>query len=180
MILLTEGESLSRLFDLDWQLFADASLMIIAIFVLFLLMSYFLFNPVRKLLNDRKDRIKGELDDAHNNMEQARSLREDYENRLKEIDKEADKILSEARKKALESENQIIAKAKEEAAGILARARTEATLEKQKAADDVKREMVSIASIMAGKVVSASIDTVIQDSLIDETLKEMGESTWLS
>ena len=31
MILLT-GESMSRLFDLDWQLLADASLMIIAIF----------------------------------------------------------------------------------------------------------------------------------------------------
>ena len=36
MILLTEGETMSRLFDLDWQLLADSCLMIIAIFVLFL------------------------------------------------------------------------------------------------------------------------------------------------
>ena len=50
MILLTEGQSMSRLFDLDWQLLADASLMIIAIFVLFLLMSFLLFNPARKML----------------------------------------------------------------------------------------------------------------------------------
>ena len=35
MILLTEGETMSRLFDLDWQLLADSCLMIIAIFVLF-------------------------------------------------------------------------------------------------------------------------------------------------
>jgi F-type H+-transporting ATPase subunit b len=33
---------------------------------------------------------------------------------------------------------------------------------------------------MAGKVVSANIDTAVQDQLIDETLKEMGENTWLS
>ncbi len=33
---------------------------------------------------------------------------------------------------------------------------------------------------MAGKVVASSIDVKVQDSLIDETLKEMGESTWLS
>ncbi len=33
---------------------------------------------------------------------------------------------------------------------------------------------------MAGKVVAASIDTNIQDSLIEETLKEVGESTWQS
>jgi len=180
MILLTGGESMSRLFDLDWQLIADACLMIIAIFVLFLLMSYFFFNPVRKLLNDRKERVQGELDDAHDNMEQANALRENYEGRLKEIDKEAEIILNDARKKALENESQIVTQAKEEAVRILARARTEAELEKQKAVDEVKKEMISIASILAGKVVTASIDTAVQDSLIDETLKEMGDSTWLS
>ena len=71
-------------------------------------------------------------------------------------------------------------RAKEEAAAILDRARTEAELEKQKMSDDVKKEMVSIASLMAGKVVSASIDTTVQNQLIDETLKEMGDKTWLS
>jgi len=171
---------MSRLFDLDWQLIADACLMIIAIFVLFLLMSYFFFNPVRKLLNDRKERVQGELDDAHDNMEQANALRKNYEGRLKEIDKEAEIILNDARKKALENESQIVTQAKEEAVRILARARTEAELEKQKAVDEVKKEMISIASILAGKVVTASIDTAVQDSLIDETLKEMGDSTWLS
>lgn len=33
---------------------------------------------------------------------------------------------------------------------------------------------------MAGKVVSAKIDTTVQDNLIEETLKEIGEGTWLS
>ena len=73
-----------------------------------------------------------------------------------------------------------MAKAKEEAAAIIARANKEAELEKQKVVDDVKKEMVTLASIMAGKVVKASVDATVQDGLIDETLKEMGESTWLS
>ena len=33
---------------------------------------------------------------------------------------------------------------------------------------------------MAQKVVATSIDTEIQESLVEETLKEMGDSTWLS
>ena len=53
-------------------------------------------------------------------------------------------------------------------------------LEKKKALDNMKQEIVSIASLMAGKVVAASIDTTVQDTLIEETLKEMGESTWQS
>ena len=96
------------------------------------------------------------------------------------IDKEAEKILSDARKRALENENKIVENAKEEAAAIIERARTEAELEKQKAADDMKREMVVLASMMAGKVVKASIDTTVQESLINDTLKEIGESTWQS
>ena len=180
MILLTESPSLSRLFDLDWQLIADACLLIIAMFALFLIMSYFLFNPARKMLNSRKEKIRTELESAKQDMDEAGRLKEEYESRLKEIDKEAEGILSEARKKALNNENQIIAQAKEEAARILERAKTEAELEKQKISDEVKREIVAVAAIMAGKVVSASIDTTVQSQLIDETLKEIGDKTWLS
>lgn len=169
-----------RLFDLDMQLIADAGLMIIAIFILFLFASYFLFNPARELLKKRQEKIKGELVSAAQDMEEAAALRAEYEGRLKDIDKEAEEILGDARKRALANENKIVARAKEEAAEIIKRAKVEAELEKQKAADDVKREMVVIASLMAGKVVKASIDTKVQESLVNETLKEIGESTWLS
>ena len=180
MILLTAGETYERMFGIDWQLLSDATLTLIAVFVLFGVMSYFLFNPARKMLSDRQAKIKGELDEARTNMEEARSLREEYEAKLRNIDKEAEEILSDARKRALANENQIVAQAKEEAARIMERARKEAELEKQKVSDEVKTEIISIASLMAGKVVAASIDTKVQDQLVDETLKEMGRETWLS
>ena len=178
-ILATE-EMAPRLFELDLQLITDAALMIIAVFALFLIASKMLFNPVRDMMQKRQDKIKGELDDAARDMEDAAKLKADYESKIKNIEKEAEAILSEARKKALANENRIIAEAKEEAARIIERAGTEAELEKKKAADDVKREMIVIASMMAGKVVNSSIDATVRDSLIDETLKEIGESTWLS
>ena len=180
MILLTAGETYDRMFGIDWQLLADSTLTIIAVFALFAIMSYFLFNPARKMLNDRTEKIRGERADAKSSMEEAKSLREEYESKLKAIDKEAESILSEARKKGLANENQIVAQAKEEAARILERARVEAQLEKQKMSDDVKKEIISVAAAMAGKVVSASIDEAVQNQLIDETLKEMGDDTWLS
>lgn len=180
MILLTAGETYERMFGIDWQLLADSTLTIIAVFVLFAVMSYFLFDPARKMLADRQAKIKGELDDAKTNMEEADRLREDYEAKLRDIDKEAESILSEARRKALANENQIIAEAKDEAARIMERARVEAELEKQKVSDEVKTEIISVASLMAGKVVSASIDTEVQAQLVDETLKEMGKDTWLN
>ena len=180
MILLTGTGTYDRMFGLDFQLLADSVLTLIAVFFLFGIMSYFLFNPARKMLNDRKEKIKNELDEAKCSMETAQSLKEEYESKLKNINKEAEGILSDARKRALENEYRIVTEAKAEAARIMERARTEALLEKQKLKDDVKKEIISVASMMAGKVVAASIDTSVQDKLIEETLKEMGENTWLS
>ena len=179
-MVLASAEMEPRLFDLDLQLISDAVLMIIAVFALFLIASHFLFNPVRNMMQNRQDRIRSELDNAAADMKQAHELKEEYETRLKDINKEAEEILGEARKKALANENKIISEAKEEAARIIERAGVEAELEKKKAADEVKREMVVLASLLAGKVVNAAIDTTVQDTLIEETLKEMGESTWLS
>ena len=178
MILLTGDESMERLFGLDFQLIADASLMIVAVFVLFLLMGYLLFDPARKLLNDRKEKIRGDLEDARENRKNAEQLRTEYEEKLKNIDKEAEIILSDARRRALTNENQIIAQAKEEASRIIERAHVEAQLEKQKLADEVKKEIISVASVMAGKFMTVSIDPATQERLIEETLKEMGDDTW--
>lgn len=179
-MVLASAEMAPRLFDLDLQLIADSVLMIIAVFTLFLIASHFLFNPVRDMMQNRQNRIKNELESAAADMESAKALKEEYEAKLKDINKEAEEILSEARKKALANENRIVSEAKEEAARIIERAGVEAELEKNKAADEVKREMVVLASLLAGKVVNAAIDTTVQDSLIEETLKEIGEGTWLS
>ncbi|MBQ6462411.1 MAG: F0F1 ATP synthase subunit B [Pseudobutyrivibrio sp.] len=171
---------MERLFDLDVQLVNDVVLLAIAVFFLFLIMSNKLFNPARKLLQDRKDGIARDIADAKKDKEEAEKLRLEYEAKLKDINKERDAILAEARQKALKNETKIISDAKEEAAAIIARANEEAELEKKKVADEVKQEMISVAAVMASKVVAANIDTTIQNTLVEQTLKEMGENTWLN
>lgn len=171
---------MERLFDLDMQLVHDTILLAIAVFFLFLAMSYLLFNPVRKMLEDRKLKIKTELDDAAADKADAAALKVQYEEKLRDIDKEAEAILSEARQKALHNEAKIVEEAKEEAARIIARANEEALLEKKRAVDEMKQEMIAVAAAMASKVISANIDINIQNQLVDETIKEMGDSTWLS
>ena len=171
-------EDYSFLFNLDAQLLFDTILLAVAVFFLFLLMSYLLFDPARKLLKDRQERIANDINSAKDDKETAAALKAEYEGRLTVIDKEAEEILSEARQKAIKNEARIIDEAKEEASRIIKRAQEEAELEKKHAMDDMKQEMIQIASLMAQKVVSASIDTQIQDTLVDETLKEMNNSTW--
>lgn len=169
-----------RLFGLDAQLLADAAITAVNLFLLFFALSYLCVDMVRDFIKKRQDKIKSELDFAATEKQDAIALKEEYDTKLRNINAEADEILDAARKKALKQQNEIIDQAKQEAARILARAENEIELEKKKALEDVKQEMISIASLMAAKVVAANIDTTIQDSMVDETLKEIGENTWLS
>ena len=107
-------------------------------------------------------------------------MKEEYEAKLSSVDAQVQEILSDARQKALASENRIIGEAREEAGRIVERANHEAELEKQKVADEVKQEVINVATAMAGRIVSAEMDDATQERLLNETLKEMGESTWLS
>ncbi len=171
---------MERLFDLDFQLLHDTVLLAIAVFVLFLAMSYLLFDPVRKMLQDRQNKILGDINEARSDKEKAAAMKAEYDAKLKNVDKEAEAILSEARQKALQNEARIIDDAKLEAARIIQHANEEARLEKSRVMDEIKQEMITVASMMAAKVVAASIDTTIQNSLVEQTLKEMGDSTWQS
>ena len=178
--MLASAKMEPRLFDLDFQLLSDSILTLLAVLALFFLLSYLLFNPAREFLKKRQDKIKDELEDAKTNQDQALALKQEYELKLREINKEAEAILSDTRKKAMDNEASIVAKAKEEAARIIARANTEAELEKKKIMDDVKKEMISVASVMAQKVIGTAMKESIQDNLVTDTLKEIGDGTWLS
>ena len=171
---------MERLFSLDAQFLFDTIVLALSMLVLFTLLSYLLFNPVRDLLEKRKQRIVDDQETAKRERKEALAYKEEYDKKLREVNKEAEAILSEARKKAMKNEAKIVEEAREEAARILTRANAEIELQKKQALDDMKQEMITIASMMAEKIVTASIDTNVQESLIEDTLKELGESTWQS
>ena len=161
-----------RLFGLDPQLLFDAAVTAVNVFVLFLLLTFILFNPVRNMLKKRQDKITSDRENAENDKKEAGALKAEYEAKLKDAHKEAEQILSDARKTAMHNETKIIDEAKAEAARIIERANVEAELEKQ--------QIVTVAAVMASKLVARSIDEKDSNALIEETLNEMGEKTWLS
>lgn len=171
-------EWMNRIFGMDWQMLADVFITLIAVFVLFLLLSYLLFNPARQLLEKRQAKIQSDLDFAAKDKEDAMAFKAEYDAKLLAVDKQADEILAEGRKKAMKKESEIIAEAQAEAVRITQRANKEIELEKNKMKDEVKKEMISVASMMAGKFVAESMDEAKQAQLVDEALNEIGDNTW--
>lgn len=169
---------MDRLIGFDPQLLADAAIVGVNVLILFAILTYLLFDPVRKVLNDRRERIAAELQDAASKEEKANAMKAEYEFKLKDINKEADRILEDARKKAKIKEEEILSNVREEAERITDRANKQIEMEKKKAMDDMKQEMVGLATIIAQKAITSSMNVDVQASLVDETLKEMGEGIW--
>lgn len=169
---------LNRIFGLDAQWLADVCITLLAVFVLFLLLSYLLFDPARELLAKRQAKIQTDLDAAAKDKEDALAFKAEYDAKVHAAEAEVDEILAEGRKKAMKKEADIVAEAKEEAARIAQRASKEIELEKSKMKDEVKKEMISVASMMAGKFVAESMDDKKQAQLVDEALNEIGDDTW--
>ena len=73
------GETLERLINFDPQWINDIVITGINIFILFFVMSYFLFNPAREVLEKRRKRIAGDLETAKTSREDALALKAEYE-----------------------------------------------------------------------------------------------------
>ena len=168
------------IFGLAPQLLVDSAITILAMFFVFLLLSYLLFNPARNLMEKRQEGIREQMETAAREKQDAIQFKAEYDEKIKNVQKETDEILSEARKKALKKESVMLEEAREEAAQIVARANREVELEKSKVKDEMKQEIINVATAMAGKIVASSLDESKQSQLLADTLEEMGDETWLS
>ena len=168
------------IFGLDPQLLVDSAITILAMFFVFLLLSCLLFNPARNLVEKRQEGIREQMETAAREKQDAIQFKAEYDEKIKNVQKETDEILSEARKKALKKESVMLEEAREEAAQIVARANREVELEKSKVKDEMKQEIINVATAMAGKIVASSLDESKQSQLLADTLEEMGDETWLS
>ena len=169
---------MERIFGLDLQLLQDVLLTAVAIFILFFVLSYLLFNPVREMLEKRKKKISDELEDAERSLKEAEAMKSEYDAKMVSAKEEANEILDDARKKALRSRNEILEEARNDANRLKERAKAEIEQEKVHARDDLKNEMVDIAALLAEKAVQKNMTPEIQEELVSETLQEIGEHTW--
>ena len=81
-----EPEMKDKIFALDWQLIFDAVIVACAVFFLFFLLSYLVFNPARDLMQKRRDMIAQSIADADKEKEEALAFKKEYDARLKSVE----------------------------------------------------------------------------------------------
>lgn len=145
--------------------------------ITFTVLKHFLFEPVKKMIDDRQNEIDTMYADADAAKQKAAALESEYQAHLQSIKDERDAMLREATRRAQKREEEIVGEAKTEAANIRATAEADIAQERKKAVNDLKNEIGGMAVEIAGKVVEREIKQQDHQALIDEFIQNVGDAS---
>ncbi len=148
---------------------------LINLVLLFLIIKKFLFGPVKIVLAKRQSEIDRQYEAASEAEADAKENRRMWEEKLGNAETEADTILKTAAEQAKFRSDAIVSDAQEKADRIVRTAASEAELEIKKAADGIKREIVSVSGALTEKMLEREINTDDHRALIDSFIEKIGD-----
>ncbi len=144
--------------------------------ILFLLLKKFLYKPVEKTLKKRQQEIDEQYSKADITNKDAENLKAEYETRLNGAKIKAENIINDAAAAAQTRSDKIVDDAHAQADAIINRAKTQAELEKARAEEDIKEQIIDVSSHLAEKLLSREINADDHKDLIDSFIDKIGES----
>ena len=154
-----------------WQILIS----LINLVLLFLILKKFLFKPVKKMLQKRKDELDAQYQAAADAEEKAEEHRKEWEATLATADEQANQILQTATENAKRHGDRLVMEAQEKAEGIIRVAQNEAELERRKATEDIKREIVEVSGALTEKMLEREINVQDHHALIESFIEKIGE-----
>lgn len=154
-----------------WQMAASLANLVL----LFLIVKKFLYKPVKNMLAQRRSAIDNDYKDAADAKVKAEADMIAYEKKLSTAADEANAILKNAVNGARTREKEILEDANEKARGIIKRAEADAILEKQKAREEIKAEIVEVSALLSEKMLEREISAADHEKLIDSFIDNIGD-----
>jgi F-type H+-transporting ATPase subunit b len=148
----------------------------LAFVVLLALMWKFALPPVRKMMKDREDRIRGDLERAESARVEAETALEQYRQQLAEARNDALRIIEEAREDADRVRHERIAAVEDEIASLRARATDDVRLATERAMSDLRGKVAELSIELAEKVVERNLDRPTQEALIERYIDQVGSN----
>ena len=145
----------------------------IAFGVLFFFVAKWVLPRLGKLLDERRAKIQGSLEEAEKAKQDADSMLEQYQEKLRDAGSEAGKVIEEARKTAEQMRKDLLAKAEDESRQIVAKAQEEVRAERDRAVQALRRELAEASVELAARVVGESLDKERQLRLVEQYIDEV-------
>lgn len=146
---------------------------IINFIILFLLLRKFLFKPVAKMLDQRRQAIEDSLVNAKHIEQQKLDWEIKQKKLFDEVNAKSAKIIEEAKASAKEIKDKIIFQSKKEQEDIITSTKKEIEAIKEKSLASAKKELVSLVVLATKKVTENTIDLTKDSQIVAKTIKEV-------
>lgn len=144
--------------------------------LIFWVVKRFLFKPVRAVLEKRQAELDHRYAAAAQAQEQADANRAAWEQTMQDAHEQADTIVRDAAAIAKHRAEQIVEAADARAHIIVREAENNAALERKRAEDEIRREIVDTATALAEKMLEREVKAEDHRELIDAFIEQVGES----
>ena len=148
----------------------------LAFAVLFFFTWKWVLPRVNTMLEERRQKIQGELERAEETRSEADHILEEYRTQLAGAREEAGRIIEETRKTAEQLSKDMLGRAEEESQGIVARAQDEIRSERDRVFQELRSQIGEISVELAARIVGESLDEAAHQRLIDEYIDQVAGS----
>ena len=139
-------------------------------------LSWIGYPMLKKAMNDRTERIRGEIDEADRLKAEAASTLAQYQASVADAKAEAARIVDEARTAAEAVRADLIARAEAEVNELKAKGREDVEAGKARAITELQAQVGDLTIALAEKVVERSLDDATNRQLIDNYINNLGNN----
>ena len=140
--------------------------------ILVFILAKFAYKPLMKIMDDRKNKIAGDLAAAETAKTDAESIKAE----LAAARQEAQAIIDNARKTAQTAHDKILADTKAEQDQIVKTAKEAIALEKKQALSEIRAHVINLSLVAASKIVEQKLgseeDKKLAGDIVDAVLKQ--------
>ena len=162
------------LIEINWSIV----MIWITVIVLFLVLKKFFFEKVKNFMETRSNSIQDAFDSAEAVNRRADEKMQNYTKRIANLEAEGREIIRDAKIKADAQAREIIEDANKQATEIMNKAERNIEREKQKAMEEMRKEVAALAMLAAERIVEREIQNIGQDEIVDEVINKARSTGW--
>jgi len=161
-------ENLIETFHIDWRIFIAQ---IINFTIVFLVLYWFAFKPLVKVMAERSGKIVKSLDEAKLIEEKLSQTKEEFNKTMAEAKKQAGAILEKAAAEADAKKKETVIRAKEEIGAIINQEKQKMQTEKAATLKEIKKEVADLVIAAVEKVLGEKMDEKKDREMIKKIIK---------
>ncbi|MCI5837549.1 MAG: F0F1 ATP synthase subunit B [Veillonellaceae bacterium] len=141
--------------------------------VLVAILGKFGFAPLMRVLDERKARIKADLDGAQEARQHAEELRREYEAQLQEARAKAQGIVADALKEAEQQAQAQLEAVREQIEQQKALAQRQLAEERDELVRELREDVVEMSTAIAAQLISKNLDADMNRKLINDCIDKL-------